>query len=351
MNKPCILIPAYKPDEKMISLIRDLQQREFARIIVVDDGSGAEFASVFSQAEALGCRILRHAINMGKGRTLKTGLNDAMNIGFSDLGVITADADGQHTPGDIEKVALAMAEKPASLVLGVRQFVGNVPLRSRFGNGVTRFIFTLINGGRVQDTQTGLRGIPSVHLPLILALSGERYEYEMNMLLAARPNAIPMEQVPIETVYIEGNKSSHYKVIRDSARIYGLLLKFLASSMTAAVLDYTVFALMHTFVPNRLIASVVVARAASSVVNYLINYNLVFRNKASMAQTAGRYYALVVVIMLSSYLLIKLMAGVLGMNTYIAKLIGDILLYFVSFFVQREFVYKAGGRTVSGQKS
>ena len=295
--------------------------------------------------------ILRHAVNMGKGRALKTGLNDAVNIGYADLGVITADADGQHTPQDIEKVASRMAEKPNALVLGVRQFVGEVPLRNRIGSSVTRFLFTLINGERVQDTQTGLRGIPLMHIPLFLTLAGERYEYEMNMLLMARPNGISMEQVPIETVYIEGNKHSHYNVLLDSARVYGKLFSFIASSMIAAFLDFALFILMHNLLPTKLIVSVIVARVGSSAINYLINHNLVFRAKGSMARTAVRYYALAATIMLSSYLLIRLFVDVFALNTYLAKVIADIILYFVSFFIQREFVYRVSDRKTSRQKA
>jgi glycosyltransferase involved in cell wall biosynthesis len=344
MMKPCILIPAYKPDHHMLEVIRDLFARDFDRILVVDDGSGDAYAPVFAEAEALGCRMVRHAVNMGKGRALKTGFNDAINAGYADQGVITADADGQHTPQDIEKIAVMMAAKPDALVLGVRLFVGNVPLRNRIGNGITRFVFTLINGDKVQDTQTGLRGIPLQHMPLLLTLAGERYEYEMNMLLVARPNGIRMEQVPIETVYIEGNKHSHYKVLLDSARVYGKLLSFIASSMIAAFLDFGLFVLLHNLLPTKLMVSVVVARVCSSFVNYLINHNLVFRAKGGMARSAIRYYTLATVIMMSSYLLIRLFVDVFAINTYLAKVIADIILYFVSFVVQREFVYRTGSQ-------
>lgn len=351
MMKPSILIPAYKPDHQMLIVIRELFARDFKRIIVVDDGSGEAFTAVFAEAEAMGCRILRHTVNMGKGRALKTGLNDAINIGYADLGVITADADGQHTPPDIEKIAQAMAAEPDAMVLGVRQFVGVVPLRNRIGNSITRFVFTLINGERVQDTQTGLRGIPLQHMPLLLTLGGERYEYEMNMLLAARPNGIHIEQVPIETVYIEGNTHSHYNVLADSIRVYGKLFSFIASSMIAAFIDFALFILMHNLLPTKLIISVVVARVGSSLINYLINHNLVFRAKGSMTRSAGRYYALAATIMLSSYLLIRLFSDVFSVNTYLAKLIADVILYFVSYIVQREFVYRAGNRKASRQKT
>jgi len=341
LHLPAILIPAYKPDEKLVDLVKNLQTGGFSDLIVVDDGSGESFDPIFRQCEDLGCTILRHGINMGKGRAIKTGLNHYLVRGQARSGVITADADGQHTPADIRRIADAMAENPEALVLGVRQFSGNVPLRSRFGNGITRKLFTLVNGEAVTDTQTGLRGLPELLIPLFLSLSGERYEYEMNMLLAIRPNALKLKQVPIETIYIEGNKSSHFNTVLDSARIYRLILLFLISSLFAALIDYAVFIAMTLAFPGALLASVVSARVVSSFVNFLVNHNLVFRQKNAASTTIVRYYILVVAIMLLSYGSIHLLSNVIGINLYVSKLISDIGLYFISFLVQRDFVYRS----------
>lgn len=340
MALPCILIPAYKPDEKMISLIEQLMAAGFSKIIVVNDGSGPEFAPIFTQAQDLGCVVLHHGINMGKGRAMKTGFNHGLVSTLFTDGVIAADADGQHTPGDIRKIADAMAADPGAMVLGVRNFTGKVPLKSRLGNEITRFFFSLIHGGDVRDTQTGLRGLALEHIPLILALPGERYEYEMNMLLAVRPNDITLVQVPIDTIYIEGNRSSHFKAFQDSFRIYRLLLKFVASSLISTGIDYFIFAVMENLVQDQLIGSVVVARAVSSFANYSINKNVVFKRKCSARKALIRYYILAAFIMMASYGLIKLLSDVLGLNLYLAKVIADVVLYTVSFFVQREHVYK-----------
>ena len=340
MVMPDILIPAYKPDNRLIGLISELQAKGFSSIIVIDDGSGPGFASLFNQAADLGCTVLRHGINMGKGRAMKTGLNYCLTAGLGEAGVITADADGQHTPGDIQKIADTMAAQPEALVLGVRNFSGVVPLKSRLGNGITRFFFSLIHGSDVRDTQTGLRGLPAADLPLFLSLPGERYEYEMNMLLEARPHGISLVQIPIDTIYIEGNRSSHFKVLQDSARIYVLLFKFIASSLIATAVDYLLFLLMNLTVADQLIYSVVVARSVSSLINYSINRNVVFKRRHAVKGSIFRYYTLVVFIMLASYGLIKFFTLVLGLNVYVAKLIGDTLLYLVSFYGQREFVYR-----------
>ena len=324
----------------MIDLINKLQSDGFLNILVINDGSGPDFDPVFSRAATLGCIVLQHGINMGKGRAMKTGFNHGLVHNLFTGGVITADADGQHTPADIRKIAAAMAADPEAIVLGIRNFTGKVPLKSRLGNEITRFFFSLIHGSDVRDTQTGLRGFPVAQIPLILSLPGERYEYEMNMLLAARPNDIRIVQIPIDTIYIEGNRSSHFNAFRDSVRIYRLLLKFIASSLISTAVDYLIFALMNILFPSQLLGSVAVARAVSSVINYSINKNVVFKRKCSARKALIRYYILAGFIMLANYGIILLLNRVLNLNLYLAKVIADIVLYTVSFYAQREFVYK-----------
>jgi putative flippase GtrA len=340
MDLPVVLIPAYKPDQNMIELVRSLKASGFERLVVIDDGSGESYADVFSEAAERGCVVLVHGINMGKGRALKTGLNYCLTQNMTQAGIITADADGQHAAGDIGKIAAAMAEHPNALVLGVRQFTGKVPLRNRTGNTITRVLFSLINGEDVRDTQTGLRGIPCQHLPMILSLAGERYEYEMNMLLAVRPNEINLIQIPIETIYIEGNRHSHYKVVIDSFRIYRLLFKFMGSSFVATIVDYMLFTLMNLSFPGQVFYSIAIARAVSSSVNFSINRNLVFKRKNTGKRAIIRYYCLVIGFMLASYGLIKLFAEVAGINIYISKIIADSLMTTFSFIIQRDYVYR-----------
>lgn len=344
MDLPSVLIPAYKPDDRMIGLIKALISIGFSHILVVNDGSGQEYNIYFNEAEDLGCKVLVHAINMGKGRALKTGFNAILLCENIDAGVITADADGQHLPEDIVRIAMAMEEHPDELVLGIREFTGNMPFKNRIGNTITRGIFALVNGNGIMDTQTGLRGIPGKFIPLFLSLKGERYEYEMNMILEARPHNIHMVQVPIIAVYIEGNKSSHYRPLLDSARIFALIIRYIASSLFAGIVDYSVFTVMHISFPQMLIASVIVSRLLSSIVNFLINRNLVFRQKDTFANAAIRYYILVVLVALSSYGLIWTLSIPIGLNVYLAKIITDIFLWFISYIAQRELVYSPDSR-------
>lgn len=340
MSQPCILIPAYKPDFKLIDLARDLRATGFEKIVVVDDGGGADFAALFAQIRTLNIPVVTHVVNLGKGRALKTGINYILEHGLGEHGVITADADGQHKPADIGRIAAAMAAQPEALVLGIREFSGKIPLRSRLGNLMTRYVFAAINGGVIRDTQTGLRGLPVRQLKYFMTLDGERYEYEMNMLLAVRPREIQVEQVPIETIYLEDNKSSHFNPILDSFKIYVLMLKFVFSSSTAALIDLGLFLLLTHLVPQFLLLDVILARIGSSFVNYWVNHKIVFKKRVNHAQSLWRYYLVVSLIMLLSYAAIKLFHEYFGLPVIVSKLIGDSLLYFLSFYLQREFVYR-----------
>ena len=209
-----IVIPAYQPDAKLSGLVEALRA-EFPHIVVVDDGSteGRQvFDAIRGQVEAL----LVHSANRGKGAALKTGFAWVREHLPEIVGVVTADADGQHRLDDIRRVAEATAMRKGGIVLGVRMFEGSVPFRSRWGNGWTRLLFRLLTGLAIRDTQSGLRGIPADMLDRMLSLRGERYEYETRMLVDTRHHASPPLQIPIKTVYLEGNKSSHYRPFRDT---------------------------------------------------------------------------------------------------------------------------------------
>ena len=222
-----ILIPSFNPDEKLLLLLRELLTIGFLWIIVVDDGSAMECEDIFQQAEALGCVVKHHEKNMGKGAAIKTALKTAALSYGCRNGYITADGDGQHLAKDVLRVAKMLAQYPDSLILGVRDFSSlrkAMPWRNWFGNRVTSIFFRLANGKVCPDTQTGLRGIPAGLMEFALSVKGERYEYEMNFLMDA-VRRCEIRFVEIETVYYKKNEDSHFRLMADSIRIYGSLLR------------------------------------------------------------------------------------------------------------------------------
>ncbi|MDG6103199.1 glycosyltransferase family 2 protein [Dactylosporangium aurantiacum] len=226
-----ILLPVYQPGHGLVTTVTALRDAApGAHLVVVDDGSGPASAQVLRDAEDLGCTVLRHEANRGKGVALKTGFRHVATA-HPGQAVVCADPDGQHRVADILRVA-EHVEVSGRMVLGVRRFEGRVPLRSRFGNAVTRLLFRAATGRPVLDTQTGLRGYPAGLLDWLCRVPGERFEYEMTVLLRAAREGLPIEQTVIATTYLGDNGSSHFSSLKDSARVYRPLLRYALAPST-----------------------------------------------------------------------------------------------------------------------
>ena len=222
-----IVIPALNPTEKLVRLVREIRSLFSPRIVIVNDGSDEQCARVFKELELMGDYIITHSRNLGKGAALKTGIRHALSAYPDACGIVTADADGQHSPQDIYRLAQRLTESTDGIVLGVRSVdEKHVPFKSRLGNKITSFVFRLKTGIKLHDTQTGLRAIPMRYAQSVLQVNGSRFEYEMNMLLFASRMNIPLITIPIGTIYSDNNRSSHFRPVRDSARIYFDILKF-----------------------------------------------------------------------------------------------------------------------------
>ena len=170
--------------------------------------------------------MLHHPANRGKGAALKTGLAFVRDKIPEAGGVVTADSDGQHVPADCRRLADALAAEPDCLLLGSRDFSGPaVPFRSRFGNRWSSVTFRMLHGRWLPDSQTGLRAFPVTMIPMMLAVEGERFEYEMGVLIEAAHTDVAMKPVPIQTIYENGNAGTHYRPFADTIRINWLVLR------------------------------------------------------------------------------------------------------------------------------
>ena len=337
-----LVIPAYQPDFNLLTLIEKIHKKGDFSIIVIDDGSSPECKEIFAQAENYGT-VLRHQVNQGKGQALKTAFAYIQSLKIPGT-IVTADADGQHKIWDILRTSNKANENPSTLVLGVRAFTGKVPLRSRFGNSLTCILFKIQTGVAVSDTQTGLRAFTTDLIPFMMEVEGQRYEYEMNMLLEASKQ-YPILEVPIETVYINDNQASHFRPIRDGLMIYKNILKFALSSLSSFIVDYLVYAfsiLFLSFIPSglHLLLSNGLARVTSSIFNFSTNKKLVFKNKASNLKTGAGYLTLSVVLFFLDTLLISLFNTGFGINLFMAKIFVGMLLFVVSWTVQTRFIFK-----------
>lgn len=344
MERPTVIIPALAPDDSLIFLAGRLRGADFP-VVIVDDGSGTEYEEIFHQARKEGCAVVHHEKNLGKGAAVRTGIREAKARYGSVGGWITADADGQHLPEDIIRVAEKMADRPDALVLGTRQFsAAGVPFRSRLGNRVTSALFRLTSGISCPDTQTGLRGIPAGLEPLALSEEGDRYEYEMNFLSDAA-RMVPLVYVPIRAVYRDGNRTSHFRPLADSARVYGRFLRFTFASLAGAATDYLLFYLLSRIIRlprvRMIFAATAIARVGSGLVNFGLNRRFSFRSKRPVEGEALRYAVLFLGQMAASAGLVAALSR-LPIPLLAAKAAVDTGLFLLSYRLQKNWVFRKG---------
>ncbi len=329
-----VVIPAYEPNQSLVTLVDQIQ----SPIVIVNDGSSAVCAPIFDALrQKPNVQVISHAVNMGKGEALRTGFNRAMLDYPEAKGVVTADADGQHLPKDILKLSEALEADTTRMHLGVREFDQNVPLRSQFGNQVTKWIFRLLIGVKLTDTQTGLRGIPTHFLPELMHIKSRGYEFELDMLILAHKHQLNFHQITIDTVYENNNQSSHFNPVIDSLKIYYVFFRFLLFAIVSGLLDYLAFTLMYFFIGHIFFAEAF-ARIFSGTCNFLFNKELVFRSKNAVTVEALKYTLLCTVNLGLSYAMISSMVY-LGASVHLSKLAALFVLFFANFAIQQLFIF------------
>lgn len=336
-DKYIALIPAYKPTAFLLDLVHRLDSYGFA-VVLVDDGSGAEYEHLFFECSRY-AEVLYHTQNAGKGCALKTGLQYILGRFDGNSVVVTVDADGQHRVDDALAVCRVAEQFPNSLVLGSRKLKNNVPLRSRFGNTVTRLVYRISTGLKIYDTQTGLRAFKASLIQNLLNIPGERYEYEMNILLHFAREGILIKEHEIETIYIDNNSQSHFDAVKDSVRIYKEILKFSASSFVGFLTDYAAYSLLLLLTGN-FRTSNIIARIISASVNFTLNRKFVFGSKENILKAAVKYFLLAIAILFGNTLMLEFLVNTCGVHQMLAKIITEVLLFTLSWFIQKLIVFK-----------
>lgn len=361
--KMIVIIPAYDPDDKLVKLLDEIKNSTDYKIIVVDDGSklNEKSTEIFSLSEKY-AQVLHHDRNKGKGEAIKTALryiddkyiqakeskfHNEYNSHYSKIGVVVIDSDGQHKVNDMMKVCNALKYNKNNLIIGSRRFKGNIPFRSRVGNIITKYVFKAASGIYINDTQTGLRAFIGSRsmIDFLLNVNGSRYEYEMNVLLECARNKIKITEVPIDTVYMNNNKSSHFNPALDSMRIYKEILKFSCSSFLSFLIDFGFYSMLIYFTSelslgDSILVSNVGARIISSTSNFYINRKYVFKNKDNIFKTAVKYFGLAIFILIMNTAMLALLTESFIENRLIAKIFVEIILFIASWTVQKLFVFR-----------
>lgn len=363
IRETAILIPSYKPDHQLAPYVAALKEAGFGKIVIVDDGSGGDFAAVFDSVPQDDItHVIHYEPNRGKGVALKRGMRYLLKECPLCRFIITADSDGQHTVSDTIRMCEALHGGGDALLLGSRDFSqAHVPTKSRLGNRITSAVFWALYGQWVGDTQTGLRGFSRELLPEMIAVRGDRYEYEMNMLIDCATKRVPIRALPIETVYENNNEGSHFRAFRDSARIYRVIFagffRFFSTSLTCFGVDYFLYLLLNNLLKayapglerdfrfllvsmlERILVATIGARLVSGTLNFFLNRRFVFSDRTSVARTFPRYLCVFFLIMFLSAGLTSSMHLWFGLSDNAVKIPVDILLFFVSYQLQRKWVF------------
>jgi len=353
-NEIVVLIPALNPNEEFYDYSKKLTENENVHLIVIDDGSKEELKYIFKKIEKLkNTTVLTHGINLGKGRGLKTGFN--YYITHFDKkeypGIVTADSDGQHKVEDVIAIGNELNKlKGEGIILGTRDFnLEQVPFKSRNGNKITTKVFKLLYGKKINDTQTGLRGITYDFAKECISINGEHFEYEINMLIKAVKDKITLKEHTIETIYYDNNSETHFNPVKDSIKIYRVMFteffKFTISGLSSALLDILLFTLFFNILNGKIDESISIliptalARILSSLYNYNINKSIVFNSKEK--NTIVKYYILCVLQGLLSWILVEQVFNKISIiHPSFIKVIIDFILFLISYQIQQRWVFK-----------
>lgn len=329
------LIPSYEPDDRLIKIIDELLDANF-EVVLVNDGSDKKYDKIFSKVSKK-AHYLSYEVNHGKGYALKTGLQ-YIKDNYKNTVVVTMDSDGQHTVKDAYNLCEIVEHRDNTILLGKRIRSKKTPFKSRVGNGITRVFYRLSTGVSIYDTQTGLRAFKSDLIDFLLTVEGNRFEYEMNMLMMAPKKKIKLEEEVIETIYEDNNSGTHFHPIKDSYLVYKELLKFISSSTLSFFVDYGLYAIIVAFTKGVVISNIT-ARVVSSTFNYTLNKKMVFKDKKNVSKSIFKYYLLAVCILVVNTVILYLMVNVLGVNKYVSKLIVELVLFMISYRVQKKYIF------------
>ncbi|MDR0646510.1 MAG: glycosyltransferase family 2 protein [Elusimicrobiota bacterium] len=214
MFKPLILIPLYNHSAALPLVVGGVR-KYFKDILVVDDGSTDNAKEVIKE---INVPFISHKTNAGKGAAIKDGASYAKANGFTHI--ITIDADNQHYPEDLLKIAGKAKTEPYSIIIGRRDFNSdNVPVSSKFGRKFSAFWARVQTGKKVEDIQSGLRAYPVIIFDC-LELKENRYSFEMEAVIKAIWAGFNLEEIDISVHYpVKEERISHFNALWDNIRI------------------------------------------------------------------------------------------------------------------------------------
>ncbi len=276
-----ILIPAYEPDDKLVRLVKELSENAF-KIVVVDDGSGENYKGIFSAIEDI-ADIVTLPENSGKGAALKAGMRYIRDTLPECENFITCDADGQHLPKDAVRIRESL-HNGNKFVMTVRERNAKIPLRSRVGNDLSKFVYTLLTNRYLSDNQSGLRGFSRSNLDWLIEVEKNNYDYEMNVLYYAAKKGLKITTLTIDSIYIENNASSHFSPIGDTIKIYRSLFSLARGTVFSFALTELLLLIASFFAKPDYIPLIISIIGAVSLLLCILLNKFIFGKKIAQIE-------------------------------------------------------------------
>ena len=335
------MVPAYNPGRSIIEIVRKALPW-VAQVIIVDDGCNeSEKVCLRKCLTNERVTLLTHAFNKGKGFALHTGISHCLaRMNEGDF-ILTMDSDGQHDPDDIPKFRhLLDRKKEVHFALGERISGTKLPIKSRIGNGLARWLFRAQFGGQIHDTQTGFRLLSAAFAQSFAArVKPGRYETEMDMLVLASQTLPAIHSVGVRTIYLDNNRNTKFRAISDSFSIAKIFMKYGAISIASFFIDYTMFIALSYVLEIPYLASNVLARFVSTVFNFSGHRLYSFKSQARLTTQAMRYALAVVAALILATALLYLCVDGLGIAKYLAKPMVDAMVFVTNFLVLSRLVF------------
>lgn len=352
-EKVAILLAVHQPGLELPALASELAKDNGYAVIVSDDGSGPEYDGVFAVLpdNVLVTRLPAHS---GRGTTIKCGLRFLLERVPDVCGVITLESCEEHTLENIGGLAEALRERTGAILLGARTFAEPLPWKSRLGMLLVRLAFSGACSLKLTDTQTDIRAFPIELVPALTAVSGERYEYAVNVLLWASRNEVPIMEVTLPDAYSDVRIPRHFHPVRDSVRIFERIFKFAFASFSGFCVDYVTVLSLKALTTQALPASfslfisVLAGRILSGTVSFTLNRKMGLRVDGKVSRAALKYFTILFALMAVNYWLLYLVHLLLHVPLWLAKILVESTMFFVNYALQNRLVFKRKRGTPHG---
>ncbi|MGI6206326.1 MAG: glycosyltransferase [Anaerovoracaceae bacterium] len=322
-SRTAVVIPAYRPPAELIELVRKVNRAGMS-CFIVDDGNPVGYDWIW-QAVGSKAYVLHHDINRGKGAALKTAFTYIKNWCPDIQYIVTMDADGQHLVEDAYRAAQEAKASKGALILGVRDFSGDVPAAAKIENHVASVLFSGISKNNLSDTKTGLRAFDRSLLSRMIMIEGNRDDYEMNQLLTLSDAGRKIQEIPTATIYKGKKKSSPFEIMKGAAGVIRVMLSYsttYALSYAAEVLLFMLLSLLSPLFSYPLLVSGVISRTVGAAFSWSLNSDKL-KNR-NVKSPLLRYTVVTCITMVFSLLMLTGFAS-LGMNAVLAKVAADMI--------------------------